>query len=56
MIRVKTENVVILKDGRKVEIRKIENSKVLLRFEGFRTSIRITIDEFNQYAEEKDRI
>ena len=55
-IRVKTENVITTKDGRKWEIRKITEKYVLVRMEGFRTSSKISFDIFNDCVNDIDKI
>jgi hypothetical protein len=45
-----------LLDGRKIEIRKIYDTKVLIRFEGFRTGIRVDKVWFNENVKESNRI
>tara|TARA_R110001599_G_scaffold76702_1_gene209605 strand:- start:63 stop:251 length:189 start_codon:yes stop_codon:yes gene_type:complete len=53
---------ITLKDGRNVELVKVYNQNerfsgsVLIRFDGFRTSLRLTIKEFNELAKAKDKI
>ena len=56
MIKVKQENVIILKDGRKWEIRKVTDKYVLIRSEGMRTSSKISFELFNSLVNDIDKI
>jgi len=53
---------IITKDGFKLEVVKVYSKeerffgKVLVRFEGFRTSIRFDLNYFNSIVEDKDKL